>query len=41
LERDRRKGLKNAKSALEELKSPKENSTISVSIKDVDKTLNP
>jgi len=40
LERDRRKELKNAKSAIEELKAPTVNSTKVVSIKDVDKTLN-
>jgi hypothetical protein len=40
LERDRRKELKNAKSAVEELKAPTVNSSKVVSIKDVDRTLN-
>ena len=40
LESDKRKQLKNAKSSIEELKSPTVNTTKVVSIKDVDKTLN-
>lgn len=40
MERDRRKELKNAKSAIEELKAPSENSSVVASGKEIDKIIN-